>query len=408
MIKRLFILMALIQFTAARSANALNCEQFVSIICEKEMSVNDSIKINYEFFIPRTYHFLLPESKLPLIIIFDRQNTTNFNQSMHTIDYLTGVSNIPQACVLSIGFQDGMERFMLSKYEEDGGYMQNFFGVINRQVDSLQKEYKLNFTEQLAIGHSRSGYIAMQYLFNYPNKIYGAIVGSPQDISSSHEKNVFKQFLNFLESHKVHRQLIFTAGLEEFGDGDELQTTALISFFKTNETPFFKPIGELLPCEHNVSLNFRLQENLAQVYSGYNQILLRSFASINSGTIEGFDDSKLDEIIRKINTIYSMDLQKDPTYYISLFYAFLNDYKSNYSPENRLKNAAGILQLGMNQFNNHIDFNYHHIFCLLEREQREQATKYMIDHLSDYQKYYWLDDWQMFEELESIKDLFQE
>lgn len=398
----------IIKTNGARANTTSLLSQFVQTNEVRELQIDDTLRVNSHFYIPRSYAFYRSLSKIPLIIIFDQQNSANFNQTIQTIDYLSATSNIPQSCILSIGFENGMDRFVLSKYAKDNGSMEKLFVKVNKEIDQLEVDYELDFTEQIVLGHSRSGYMAMQFLFNYPERIYAAISGSSQDISAPHEKEIFQKFLDYLNKNETYRQLYFTAGLESMGDGDELQTVSLIDYFNDHQTPYFHHKGELLPCEHNLSLNFRLQENLTKMYSAYNEILLRSFAAINGGEIHGYDDSKLDQIIQEINTVYSMDLQKDPTYYISLYYAFLNDYRANYSPENRLKNAEGIIHKGMKQFDDHIVFNYHYVYYLLECDHRDLATKYIIDHLSDYQRFKWRDEKLMFKELKAIKELFQE
>ena len=390
-------------------ANNIDLDNFYSVKSENNYSiVNRNEKIDYDFLLSRDINSIKEEQKISLFVVFDKQNKSIYKNTIYTIDYLTSLSNIPSSCILSIGFQDGMERFLLSKYKENGGGLDDFLPAVKSLIHDLLNEYDINISNVVLIGHSRTAYIATQFLFNYPIFVNAAIVGSSQDISTEKEIEVYADFLKTIEDKKLKRHYLFSAGKDNMGDGDQMFTDSLIAFFKNNPpNAFFFPKGEVFNCDHYNSLGISLNKNLLDLFSGYNISLQYSFDLLNSGGISDYNNMDFNEIYSSINDSLGMKFEMDISFYISMFYGFMNDYNGFYET-NRMEIAQKVITEGIEKYGSDSRFIYHYVYYLLEKKQTEKAYSYFVNNLSNFNLYEWKSKSDLLDEIALISELFKE
>lgn len=365
-----------------------------------------SQKINYELLFPRDFEMVKKNQKLPLFVVFDKQNKSIYKNALNTIDYLSSLNNLPSSCVLGIGFNDGMQRFTLSQYSSDNQGLETFLTDTKTLIDQLIQLHSINVSNILLIGHSRTGYIASQFLFNYPEYITAAIVGSAQDVSTKKEIQIVEKFINTIEEKKLKRYFLFSSGMESWGDGDEEQTKNLIHFFDKNKSKYLVSEGQQFKCDHNSSLGYALTSNISKLFQGYNCAFQEGFNLVNSGTNSNYVQEDYEKIYKRISDSTGINVDLDIIFYISFFYAYLNDYSGHYQ-ENKLLNARAVLTEGMTKYELEYRFILHYINLLLEEGKLDEAKSYFAENLSKFHNFKWASQENLQLELNEISNFFK-
>jgi pimeloyl-ACP methyl ester carboxylesterase len=368
--------------------------------------LGSSQKINYELLLPRDFEMVKKNQKLPLFVVFDMQNKSIYKNALNTIDYLSSLNNLPSSCIMGVGFNDGMQRFTLSQYSADNQGLETFLTDTKTLIDQLIQLHSINVSNIILIGHSRTGYIASQFLFNYPEYITAAIVGSSQDVSTKKEIQIVEKFINTIEEKKLKRYFLFSSGLEKWGDGDEEQTTNLIRFFDRQKSKFLIAEGQQFKCDHNSSLGYALTANISKLFLGYNYAFQEGFNLINSGTKSIYLKEDYEKIYQRISDSTGINVDLDIIFYISFFYAYLNDYSGHYQ-ENKLLNARAVLTEGMAKYESDYRFILHYITLLIEEGKLPEAKNYLSENLSKFHNFEWESQENFQLELNEILDFFK-
>lgn len=361
--------------------------------------------INYELLLPRDFQMIRGNQKIPLFIIFDQQNESIYKNTLNTIDYLTSLSNIPSSCVLGIGFNDGYQRFTLSNYSEDSAGLATFLMDVKKLAEERIVSQNMQISSVIVIGHSRTAYMASQFLFTYPEFVNAAIVGSSQDISSQKEIKIFENFLKTVENQKLKRYLLYSSGRESWGDADEIQTTNMLEFFlKYDNKTYFVHRGKQFDCDHYNSLGFGLNEALSFLFQGHNYAMQESFKLLNSGTQLNYNREDFERIYCSISDSTGLRVERDVSFYVSMFYGYLNDYFGHYEA-NKLMNAKLVLDEAIARFNLDYRYTIHYATLLYELGEISEAQEFWASRLSLLKEYKWKDEKGIIEELRQFDEL---
>ncbi len=392
------------------SYSSLMAKEFDNFYCAENskeyLCAESGQKIDLSLFLPRDFDMVKKNQKMPLFVVFDMQNRSIFNHTINTIDYLNSLNNLPSSCVLGIGFKDDMQRFALSQYSDDKQGLETFLTDTKILIDQQIQLHSINVANIILIGHSRTGYIAAQFLFNYPEYITAAIVGSSQDVSTKKEIQIVEKFINKIEEKKLKRYFLFSSGMERWGDGDEEQTKNLIHFFDKNKSKCLISEGQQFKCDHNSSLGYALTENISKLFQGYNCAFQEGFNLVNSGAKSVYKKEDYEEIYQRISDSTGMHVELDIIFYISFFYAYLNDYSGHYQ-ENKLLNARAVLTEGMAKYELDYRFILHYITLLIEEGKLPEAKSYFAENFSKFHNFKWASQENLQLELNEISDFFK-
>lgn len=115
-------------------------------------------------------------SELPLILLFDMQNSSTYAYNLKSIDYLTGVAGqMPGCIVVGIPFKDHAFRFGATKLRDDKVSMQNFsIFLFEELIPKLEGSFP-GISARIIIGHSRTGYLC-NYLFAAHHEKLDAVI----------------------------------------------------------------------------------------------------------------------------------------------------------------------------------------------------------------------------------------
>lgn len=364
--------------------------------------------IRFETLLPRDFELIRAHQKLPLIIVFDEQNQSIYKNTLNTIDYLTSLSNMPSSCVLGIGFQDGMQRFMLSNYSSEPASLEPFLKDIKELAENQLKENGIMVSNIIVIGHSRTGYSAQQFLFNYPAFITAAITGSAQDISSKKEVAIFERFIATIHDQKLKRYYLFSSGKEKWGDGDEMETTNMLSFFeKYKDRKYFISLGQQYDCDHYNSLGYGLNSSLSFLFQGHNFAMQEAFKLLNSGTKLNYLKEDYSAIYQQVSDSTGIYVEMDVSFYVSLFYGYLNDYFGHYE-SNKTANAQLVIDEAIARFNTDYRYTIHYATLLYELGEMRKAEEFWTSRLGLLKGYKWKDEKGIIEELAQFDELINQ
>ncbi len=139
--------------------------------------LNENRKITIS--LPKTYS-KQNATKLPLILIFDRQNIQIYRQNFETINSLVAFNEVPAAIVVGIS-SETKNRFLETSLKTSvknakGENMEKF--VFDELLPWLEKNYNVGKIRTF-IGHSRFGYFTTHLLAKRMNEVSAIISMSP-------------------------------------------------------------------------------------------------------------------------------------------------------------------------------------------------------------------------------------
>jgi tetratricopeptide (TPR) repeat protein len=117
----------------------------------------------------------------PLIVVFDMQNSINYQYIVGTIDYLSGFGQIPECLVAGIEAAERPGRYretQLTENSEDALGKENEEFIFEELIPFLQNKYSAN-DQIILFGHSRFGYFTTHLLTQRPKDLLGVISVSP-------------------------------------------------------------------------------------------------------------------------------------------------------------------------------------------------------------------------------------
>jgi len=118
--------------------------------------------------------------QFPVIVLFDSQDTRNYNYLLHTIDYLTANEQMPSSIIVGISSDERLRysetQFALSDPQGKGELMEQF--LMKDLLPQIRSTYNGSLFTTL-IGHGRYGYFATSLLTRGYPEIRAVIAFSP-------------------------------------------------------------------------------------------------------------------------------------------------------------------------------------------------------------------------------------
>ncbi|MBA3827447.1 MAG: hypothetical protein H0X33_00770 [Taibaiella sp.] len=170
-----FILSILSFYSFAQTKSEYYNDPTDTIIHSSFLNKNKKITI----ILPRTFDRNNPE-KIPVIIVFDRQNKKIFREVFESINYLVSENDMPESVIIGISTENPDRHletsFLPSEHNAHGEQMINF--VFEELIPWA--ETNLNVSKnRIFIGHSRYGYFSSYLLQSKLTELTGVISCSP-------------------------------------------------------------------------------------------------------------------------------------------------------------------------------------------------------------------------------------
>jgi hypothetical protein len=134
--------------------------------------------------------------------------------------------------------------------------------------------------------------------------------------------------------------------------------------------------------------------------------LTEGFNLINSGAKSIYLKEDYEKIYQRISDSTGINVELDIIFYISFFYAYLNDYSGHYQ-ENKLLNARAVLTEGIAKHELDYRFILHYITLLLEEGKLDEAKSYFAENLAKFHNFKWASQENLQLELNEISNFFK-
>ncbi len=157
--------------------------------------------IDVELSIPENLRYASPETKIPLIILFDRQNETAYRMNIESINFISGVgAQMPQCLIAGIPFDQELRWFMTdAEPNKDGliGAEMTERFLFDELLVDLRDEFP-QLSSVIIIGHSRTGYLVNYLMAKRLNEFDAGI-----SCSGFYEDQSTKDFFKSIPSTKL-------------------------------------------------------------------------------------------------------------------------------------------------------------------------------------------------------------
>ena len=234
----------------------------------------------------------LNSTKMPLIIVFDRQNKMIFRQIYESINYLVSFSQIPESIIIGVSIDDNERNneTSLSISRRNGkGELTNDF-VFNELIPYAEKELNVSNCRAL-IGHSRFGYLTSYMLIKNLNNLSAVISCSP--LFTDTNVNLIDSLKDKMKSNTLNHKLYF-----RFITGDSIVDTKDYSLMKdflskTKAVKNFDWKGfEFYDAKHNTTPGLGVMPSLFEIFSYYsneaNRLLTQDKLEFNRNDYDAF------------------------------------------------------------------------------------------------------------------------
>lgn len=165
--------------TIENSNSGREYESYKKLLDTTLVSSNLSYSKNVTITVPLEWQKDL-NREFPLIVIFDGQNQRTHNYILNTIDYLTGIGQIPSSVIISIESESELRTYetLHPISSEKGLALKNEKFIFEELITLAEKKYKAS-SFRLLIGHSRYAYFTTSLLFSRIDELNGIISLSP-------------------------------------------------------------------------------------------------------------------------------------------------------------------------------------------------------------------------------------
>ena len=169
---------SLICLVFAQNMHAQNLEIYEVTLDSTIVSTNLGFEKNIQLLTPWGWD---PNSgnQYPLLVIFDKQNSSNYDYLLHTIDYLASFGQIPAFMILGIEAGEGGKRLIeTSFHKENSKGLENDRFLFEELLPMIERDYAYNGSLSL-IGHSRYGFYTTYLLGEHAPDLMAVISISP-------------------------------------------------------------------------------------------------------------------------------------------------------------------------------------------------------------------------------------
>ena len=207
--------------------------------------------------------------KLPLIIVFDRQNKMIFRQIFESINYLVSFDEIPESVIIGVSTDDNERNnetsLSVSRLNGKGELTNDF--VFNELIPFAEKELNISNCRTL-IGHSRFGFLTSYMLTKNFNSLTAVISCSP--LFKDTKVNLIDSLQYKMKSVNLSHKLYY-----RFITGDSIVDTRDYSLMKSflsktkNKNNFDWKGFEFYNAKHMVTPGLGVMPSLLEIFDYY-------------------------------------------------------------------------------------------------------------------------------------------
>ena len=371
-IPRAFISVVLFLFSSGAYSQSLSQYRPAKVQRTFVPGLKDTMEL--ELLLPREME-MSAQRKYPVIYIFDRQNAVNYRYILQTIDYLTGLGNMPPAMLVGVRFPSAKRTIWTIPAMDSGkgkaDSLMNF--LLGTYRKKLASQYPLaDFN--LLLGHSRTAMLASWALAAYPDQVNAVIAASNSffDFNTTSQQQLFEQYIARKETVPGRPQFFFfSSGTEAQGDAHEASVARLETYMQQKKFPssfYWKCYRE--PASHISTPGLTHARALNELFSPTVLALQQSFALLNKQEqTDSIPWSAFRQLYNAAGRQLDLPLGPDITFYNSLANGYINDYNEQFK-DRKLVLSAWVLERGIQDFPGYPGF-----YSFLAAIKTEQGNK---------------------------------
>lgn len=378
-IPRAFISVVLFLFSSGAYSQSLSQYRPAKVQRTFVPGLKDTMEL--ELLLPREME-MSAKRKYPVIYIFDRQNAVNYRYILQTIDYLTGLGNMPPAMLVGVRFPSAKRTIWTIPAMDSGkgkaDSLMNF--LLGAYRKKLASQYPLaNFN--LLLGHSRTAMLASWALATYPDQVNAVIAASNSffDFNTTSQQQLFEQYIARKETVPGRPQFFFfSSGTEAQGDAHEASVVRLETYMQQKKFPssfYWKCYRE--PASHISTPGLTHARALNELFSPTVLALQQSFALLNKQEqTDSIPWSAFRQLYNAAGRQLDLPLGPDITFYNSLANGYINDYNEQFK-ERKLVLSAWVLERGIQDFPGYPGF-YSFLAAIKTEQGNEPSARQLL------------------------------
>jgi len=390
---RLFLLFSIILF----NSNLIRSQESIEMYKSASLSFyshywNDSIQC--QLAIPVSYSTNMEQDSMPLLLLFDQQNSTSFNYHLRSINFLTGAAaQIPELLVAGIPFPPN-KRFWLTDSDPRTG---DSISGIERTAKMLFEELIPTFEKRypavnylIIAGHSRTGWLVNYLLAHYPENVNAA--GSFSSFFETEE--VIAKLVKLAQNEKGNSHYFFMTAGNSFEEQTYMTQLGKMAerLDTTTKNPRFRWSFQVLPnVNHITNFGLSLPIMLTDLFIPYNKILGSWFAG-KQDSLRGLD--AVNQLIKDFEQLpYPIHPQLLHWYSLTSHYYNTNDYET----------ARLFLEVGLEYYPDEPGL----MLFMAEVLQLQQNTEEALRYLENFEKLMKTQDFIKGAEMDELWDWYE-